>query len=183
MIDFGFGVCLGTLDDEWLHKIRGWRNDPRIFRWCRQDDLISKASHNKWFMDQGLDSTIRMYGVYEDGHNSWNLVGVAGLTSIDRIARKAEFSLYIDPDLHQKGLGFRALKTLLSHGFYNLGLNVVWGECLDGNPAIKRFEALGMVKEGTRRDFYFKDGRLWDAHLVSMTFDMWKVMAWNTLLS
>lgn len=144
-------------------------------RWCRQNDLISDVDQAGWYDRQSRDPMIKMYAVLD----SDTLIGVAGFTSIDRVNSHAEFSLYIAPDKHTQGYGRKALKTLLSHGFYNLGLNVIWGECLEGNRALNLFTELGMKQEGTRRKFYFKDGRLWDAHLISMTFEEWKGQAWS----
>jgi ribosomal-protein-alanine N-acetyltransferase len=104
-------------------------------------------------------------------------VGVAGLTSLSFANRRAEFSLYIAPKYHRHGLGKMALRLLLLHGFSNLGLNVIYGETFDGNPAAKMFESLGFVKEGTRRDFYWKDGKWLDAHLYSLKREEWTSQA------
>lgn len=163
MIDFGHGITLAPLDSGHLARIRLWRNDERIRTWCRQYDLISEQAHSEWFERQAKDPTIRMYAIYDNG-----IVGVCGLTSIDQVNRRAEFSLYIDPGRHGNGLGERALKTLLHHGFYNLGLNCIWGETFEGNPAAKMFERLGMKEEGRRRDFYYRNGRFIDARLFSV---------------
>jgi RimJ/RimL family protein N-acetyltransferase len=95
-------------------------------------------------------------------------LGVCGLTSIDLYNRHAEFSLYIAPQLQGDGLGTRALKTLLAYGFKTLGLNSIWGETFQGNHALKMFEQMGFKIEGSRRDFYFRDGKYIDAVLVSM---------------
>lgn len=105
------------------------------------------------------------------------MVGVCGLTSIDLHNRRAEFSLYIAPALHGQGFGRKGLELLLTHGFKNLGLNVIWGEVFDGNPAAKLFRRLGFVKEGTRREFYFRDGKFIDAHIVSLTAGEWELYA------
>ena len=112
-----------------------------------------------------------MYAVTVNGL----LVGAAGLTSLDFANRRAEFSLYVAPELQGKGVGRRALHCLLMHGFENLGLNVIWGETFDGNPAARMFESMGFVKEGTRRSFYWKDGKWTDAHLYAMKADEWKL--------
>lgn len=154
--------------------VRAWRNDWRVWRWCRQKDLISDADQADWFNRQSKDPTIAMYGVSataDDGKAQ--LVGVAGFTSIDYFNRRAEFSLYVRPDLHGAGIGRKALAVLLTHGFGNLGFGAIYGETLDGNPAARLFESLGFRHEGTRRQFYWKDGRQLDAHLYSILRDEW----------
>lgn len=164
MINHGFGVSFARVTEP-IDQLLSWRNDPRISHWCRQHDLISPNEHEAWFKAQENCPHTKMFEVWllDD------LVGVCGLTSIDYIHNRAEFSLYIDPERHGEGLGKKALKTLLKHGFDNYGLNRIWGESFHGNPAIKMFQDLGFEKEGTRRDFYFKGGKFIDAHLYSIS--------------
>lgn len=97
------------------------------------------------------------------------MVGVCGLTSIDKINQKAEFSLYIAPDMQHKGFGRAALALLLHHGFNDFNLNRIWGESFDGNPAQKMFARMGMQKEGTLRESYFRGGKFIDSHIWAIT--------------
>lgn len=106
-----------------------------------------------------------MYEVWHDD----GLYGVAGLTSIDWVNRRAEFSLYINPDCQSKGFGEAALRHLLKHGFEVLNLNLIWGESFDGNPAMRLFSRVGMRPMGVRRQFYFRDGKYLDAYLWDIT--------------
>lgn len=145
-----------------------WRNDPRVFKWCRQNDLINEVAHLKWFEKSSIDPTIKMYAIRTD---LFNIVGVCGFTSIDNLNKRAEFSLYIGPQHWGNGLGKASLYTLCSHGFNSYGFNIIWGETFEGNPAEKMFLDLGFKKEGTRREFYFRDGKFIDAHLYSIKKD------------
>lgn len=115
-----------------------------------------------------------MIGYDHAGKANIVTVGVCGFTSIDMTNRRAEFSLYTAPQFQGRGFGTQALRCLLTHGFGNLGLHVVWGEVFDGNPALEKFLSVGFQKEGIRRDFYFRDGKFIDAHLISMRSDEWK---------
>ncbi len=165
MVDFGLGVALDTM--ELWDKAREWRNDPKIWRWTRQNDLISEAQHFAWFDAQTKDPAIKMYSIREDAR----VVGVCGLTGINLANRNAEFSLYIATPFQGCGLGKKALLTLLAHGFRNLGLRSIWGETFANNPAQKTFREIGMQEDGIRRQFYFKDGEFWDAILFSILDD------------
>lgn len=166
-------ITLDTIDRADLPLLRRWRNDYRIWAWTRQSDLLNESEHEAWFDAQARDRSIRMYKIRATTADASQVVGVCGLTSIDWRIGRAEFSLYLAPDLHGKGLGKTCLALLLTHGFENLGLNLIWGETFDGNPAARMFEKIGMTKEGTRREFYLKDGRLIDAHLYSITAREW----------
>ena len=157
-------VNLNSLDRDCLSQIRRWRNCPSIMRWTRQNDLLNEIQHEAWFNKQALDPSIKMYGIFEDHE----LIGVCGLTSINLINRNAEFSIYLSPEFHGYGLGKEALYLLCKHGFDSYPLHIIWGESFDGNPAMKTFEQLGFVKDGIRREFYYRDGEMIDAHLYSV---------------
>lgn len=157
-------MILKPLDSMYLECYRLCRNHDNIRLWCRQVGLISVEDHKEWFDRQRKDSSIRMFHMEVDGV----FVGVCGLTSIDMISRRAEFSLYISPVEQGKGYSKPGLKALLRFAFDELGLNLVWGETFDGNRALKIFKKLGFRIGGYRREFYFKDGKFIGATLVSI---------------
>ena len=176
MIDKNHGVHLNPLTSNDMETLRNWRNNPKIYSWCRQTDLISDINQSKWFQSISNDPSIKMFMI----SHGINDLGVCGLTSIDYISRRAEFSLYISPEHQKKGYAKKALKTLLATGFENYNLNLIWGESFDKNPAIELFESLGMQYEGTRRQFYFKNGKYLDAHLYSITASEYEVQSWKS---
>jgi RimJ/RimL family protein N-acetyltransferase len=165
-------IELKPFDSVHLDVAFKWRNDERIWGWCRQNDLISWAEHLAWYQSMVCDDSIKMYAIV--CAQQLKPVGVCGLTSIDRINRRAEFSLYIGPENQGQGYAQAALKALISKGFHNHGLNCIWGETFAGNPAAVMFENIGFKKEGTRRQFYFRDGRFIDAHLYSILASEWE---------
>lgn len=169
MIDWKHGVTLGPLELHHLSQCHDWRNDYRIWATCRQNDLIAYDDQLEWYEKQRKDPSIRMYAIWA----AETLVGVCGLTSLDPWNRRAEFSLYIGPEHQKRGYAKAALKTLFDHGFRTLGLNLIWGETFDGNPADKLFDELGMRVEGTRREFYFREGKFIDAHLYALLSRDW----------
>ena len=167
------GLELRALDSIDAERVRAWRNDHRVWRWCRQLDLISDVAQRGWFERQAQDPSIRMYSVWLKIGDGGDLVGVCGLTSLDFVNRRAEFSLYVAPEKHRQGLGRAALTLLLDHAFANLGLDQVFGEVFDGNPALALFAELGFQLDGKRRAWYYKESRAWDAHLISITRSEW----------
>lgn len=148
-----------------------WRNDERIWKWCRQRTVLSWDQHEKWGKGLINESSIKMFCIYDINDV---FVGVCGFTDIDNVNRRAEFSLYIGPQFQGKGFAKDALSALFGHGFHDLGFNSIWGETFDGNPAIELFYKLGMKLEGTRRQFYFRSGKFIDCHLVGITRAEWE---------
>lgn len=161
---------LAPIDSTDLEMLRGWRNDPAIWWWCRQFDLISDAEQRLWYEALQKDKSQRLWKIIHAG----SAVGVGGLTSIDPINQKAEFSLYISPHWQNQGLARDALSQILTHGYNFLNLNMIWGECFAGNKAFELFKDMGFAIEGIRRDFYFRDGRFINAMLLSMSRGEWR---------
>lgn len=157
------------------------RNDENIWKWCRQFDVIDETSHKKWFERLATDRTISMYAIRSE--ELGDPIGACGLTDIDFINRRAEFSLYIMATYQKQGYGQKSLSALLEKAFNSYNLNIVWGETFDGNPAISTFEKLGFVKEGTRRQFYYRKGVYIDAHLYSISREEWSQQSRSALTS
>lgn len=172
-------LALAPLDYKDMELVRMWRNDYSIWKWCRQNDFISDYDQEKWYRQQAEDPSIKMYKIMVSSHDEKEdktklfPVGVCGLTSIDLAHHRAEFSLYIAPGYQGFNFGKMALTCLISHGFKNLGLHLIWCEVFDKNPAMSTYEELGFVYEGTRRHFYFKDGKHINAHILSIKEDEW----------
>lgn len=187
MIDYGHGVKLRRLFPEDMNQTYVWRNDMRVWHWCRQNDLLHPQGHDAWFRAQASDPTVTMFmieaipstivriaGDPAVDENTPQRVGVCGLTGIDLTNRRAEFSCYIGPEHQKNGYGRKALQTLFTHGFKNLNLNCIWGETFDGNSAARLFKRIGMKSEGFRRQFYFRDGEYKNAELFSVLASEWE---------
>ncbi len=176
MIDHGFGISLGPVSMAESSLLWHWRNDPAIYKWCRQFEPLEEWDHKNWLSSLAGREDLKMYIVIDPANST--VAGVCGLTSLDLINRRAEFSLYIDPEKHGRQLGTAALKTLCAHGFLALGLHHIFGETFEHNPAAKMFEKVGFKKEGTRRGFYWREGKFIDAHLYSVLAEEFRTK-WN----
>ena len=159
-------IFLNPIEESMLPSLKTYRNKYDTRRWCRQIGLLSDFDQNRWYKKINNDPTIKMFGIVED--LSGYLIGVCGLTSIDFINRHAEFSCYIEPDFRLRGYSEDALYLLFGFGFGELNLNLIWGETFEHNPARKLFAKIGMIEEGIRRDFYYKEGEYINAVLISI---------------
>jgi RimJ/RimL family protein N-acetyltransferase len=180
-----FDISLGPLDSTDVPTIRKWRNDPRIYSWCRQNDFISDIEQNCWFQRQTDDPSIRMYAIRgtigDRSINPQGIVGVAGLTSLRFGHSNAEFSLYIAPELQGLGFGKGALSLLLEHAFTHYPIEMIYGEVLAGNPALDMYQKLGFKLGGLRRRAYFKGGKFIDSIFVDILGEEWKANSSNIL--
>lgn len=171
MIDFHYGVRLDTIEFDDLEIMRQTRNFSMVNRWCRQCGLISTTEQGRWWEALSGDKTRKLYIIVNSNQER---VGVVGLTEIDHLNQRAEFSLLVNPKNQRKGYARAALYTILEHGFHDLNLNIVWGETYEGNPALNLFTSLGMTIDGVRPQHYFKGGKFLDAHMISMSSRMFK---------
>lgn len=152
-----------------------WRNDPAIYKWTRQNGLISWYDQGDWLEKIKDDPTIQMFGILNPNNI---FVGTCGLTSIDLIHGQAEFSLFIGPEFQKKGYGKQALIELLKYGFKHLRLHRIWGETFQKNPALKMFLQMGMRKEGYQLENYFKDGEFINSILVAILDSEARSQSW-----
>jgi RimJ/RimL family protein N-acetyltransferase len=151
------------------------RNEKNIYKWCRQVGPISWQKHQNWFQKQENDPSIEMFVLENKGYEH-RVVGVVGLTDIDYINSRAEFSCYIFKNHQGYGYAKLGLRSLFHYGFFDLGLNLIWGETFDENPAITLFKThLGMKVDGRRRDFYYRNGKFIDAILLSLKKSEWGI--------
>jgi len=168
MIEYDQDVFMVPLKEKNLERYRLARNDVDVRSWCRQVGEISEMQQAEWYKRQDQDPSIMMFEL----HNFSNgLIGVCGLTDIDHMNQRAEFSLYIFPKYRKRGLAQKGLKTLIKFGFNELNLNLIWGESFESNPARKMFKSLGFKETGFRPDYYFKNGIFLDAYLYCLRRD------------
>lgn len=165
-------ICLRRIERDDLPDLLNWRNDPSLMKYFRQVSELSEAEHLNWFEKMQLDKSVEMFKV-DAFDRCYTTIGVCGLTSIDYINSRAEFSLYIAPEFQREGYGKQALNLLLDQAFNKFNLHLVWGESFEYNPAREMFKKMGFIEEGARRDFYYKDGRYIDAYLYSITREEW----------
>lgn len=165
MIEYDKHKPISLTADVPIHIARDWRNNPEIWKWCRQYSLISSDEQFAWAEKIETDPSIKMFGVYEEDNAH---VGVCGFTSIDRHNRNAEFSLYIGKPFQGSGYGEKALRTLIRHGFEDWGFKRIWGEVFEDNPAMKMFDKIGFKHEGWLRSSYFRKGRYIDSRVISI---------------
>lgn len=172
MINYEHGVSLRPIDS--TSMLQEWRNDQGIRKWCREYRLITKNAQNTWL--NSLDEKNLMFTIWVEKdfsiHND-QPVGVCGLTNISYVHRTAEFSIYIALEFQRHGYATMALKTLFDYGFLECGMNRIYGETFDGNPGMVIYDKLGMIKEGTLKESYYKQGKFINSHIYRVLRSEW----------
>ena len=97
------------------------------------------------------------------------IVGMMGLSSIDKTNKNAEFGYWLGKPFWRKGFTFEAAKLMIEFGFKELELERIYAKVLTQNIAsAKLLEKLGFKHEGLLRRRMIRFGTWYDAHIYSM---------------
>jgi len=133
----------------------------------------SDAEVRKTIEEYNADEDKMMLGVrlLEDDR----LVGVAGFTEILWYNQVGTIFVGLgDTAIRGKGLAREAMALLIDYAFDELNLHRIQLMVVDYNEAaIKLYEKLGFVREGTYREFGLRDGKYYDQHLYGLLKQNW----------
>jgi diamine N-acetyltransferase len=164
-------VELRALEPQDVATTVGWRNDPEI-----RDQLLSfrfPVSHvmearfiERAIAGDGMEQCVA--GIVDLSDKA--LCGLVYLRDIDWISRNAAFGMMIGRrDRQRRGLGRRALRLMLQHGFDVLNLERIYLYVVDYNlPARKLYESNGFSYEGTLRQHVALAGRRHDLRVMGI---------------
>lgn len=156
------------------------------------DDL---PTMREWFRDRALAATWARHPVAPENHlagdladrfstfdreghfavldESGTLIGRIDFDDLEPIDRTAELSILIGAD-HGRGRGYGAdaCHTLIQHLFDDRQIVRVWLSVLAWNaPAIRLYEKLGFVHEGTLKELIWLDGSWHDLLIMGLLKD------------
>lgn len=125
-----------------------WMNDSRIYWSMNFVPPISLDNTINWYHNN-MNSNSRIDVALED---NGEVVAFGGLTNIDYRLRKAEFYVFVNPDMHGKGYGTKATFQICRYGFEILQLHKVFLYTNSSNiGAQKTYSKIGFKLEGVHR--------------------------------
>lgn len=127
-----------------------WMNNPMVYKTMHFVPPISLENTQKWY-ESNLNNNKRFDAAFEDEEGQ--LVAFGGLTNIDYTVRKAEFYIFVNPNMQGKGIGTAATKMLCKYGFDILQLHKIYLYTNGSNVGAKKtYEKVGFVLEGVHRE-------------------------------
>ena len=153
--------------------INEWRNNPEIISCLGAPyRYINPEVDNSWY-DNYLKNRATAVRCAIFDEDTSKLVGIVSLVGIDHLNQSAEFHILIGSEANQgKGAGTFATKEILKHAFLNLNLHRVELTVLESNKrAIRLYEKIGFVREGTKRAAKYKNGAFVDMYIYSLLKD------------
>jgi len=152
-------------------RILAWRNLPEVAAFMYTDHRISDAEHARWFAGALSDEARRYWIIELDGEP----VGLASLSDISTIQRRAEVALYLaDERVRGRGVGAAADGLVIRYAFEALGLEKLCAEVIATNePGIEVHRHHGFRIDGVLRGHVIKAGRRVDVVTLSLLRDDW----------
>lgn len=148
-----------------------WINDRSEVLWNAPYRPVNEAQHADWFeaIQRRKDTVI--FGIRL--LDSQRLIGTCQLHSINDIHRSAELQIRLgESEERGHGYGTEAVHLLLDFGFKDLNLHRVYVNVLGRNErALRLYEKVGFVREGTLREAAHIDGRYVDVVLLGILRD------------
>lgn len=166
-----FKIFLRAFEPADLALLNQWHNDDEINSLTGgRKYFVSSEYDRKWLDDKMLNNTRQVYcGICEK--ETGKLVGYTSLNDIDFANRKAFMGGLVigDKASRNKGYASKAAILLLNYGFFELGLNKIYGTCLsDHKTVLLTFMMLGFKKDGILRQDVFKGNKFHDLIMISL---------------
>lgn len=151
-------------------------NDPGVNKYLFMDLPVTLAGTISWYNRASTLPRLDLVFMNEEGH----CVAMAGLTDIHSLFRHAEFYIFVDPAQHGKGIGAAVTSWCLDYAFFVLRMNKVYLFTDPENAgAVRLYEKLGFVHEGTLRKQRVKDGVMRDKLLYGILREEWSIGGWR----
>lgn len=139
----------------------------QLFKWINNRELVlfnsfykpvHEISHIQWFQSIVERKDLIIFGIRLIGSDK--LIGSCQLFNIHCVYQSAELQIRIgDVDELSKGFGKEAVHELIEYGFFQLNLHRIYLQVFADNiRAIKAYEKVGFIKEGSHRQAAFING-------------------------
>ncbi len=166
----GERVLLRSLARDDSERLRAFVNAPAVMQFSNTYEPVHEVKQQAWF-EQALKSPHAVwFGLCDKTCDGTPLVGTCCLVDIDPIAGSAELRIRIgDTAAWGRKLGSEACALLIRYGFEERNLQRIWLRVYDHNPrAIRLYESLGFVTEGTLRRAAYIGGSWRDIRLMAL---------------
>ena len=167
-------IFLRALEIGDLERTYKWHSDENLFKTLGGPFRhVSMAAEKDWLLNKEKFSNleINLAICLIDTHQH---IGIISVRDIDWISRNGNLAgIFIgEPEFRGQGFGTDALKSIVKHCFFDLGLNRIYAQILESNIASqKMFEVCGFKIEGKLRQHSFKDGKFNNVILVGLCVD------------
>lgn len=146
-----------------------WLNEPDVTSGLASGTFPSTMSSLQKFVEQkSTDKNTVMLAICDKETNKH--IGNIKLDNFDWVSRTCELGILIgEKDFWGKGIGTEVCKLTIQYAFQQLNIRKVLLCVYSNNPgAIKVYEKLGFVNEGTLRQHIWSNGQYIDKHYMGL---------------
>jgi RimJ/RimL family protein N-acetyltransferase len=146
-----------------------WANDSEVTYYMFMGSMPNTTEQLEKEYEQILTSTRDVVFAIIDKESDAH-IGNVGLYSIQWIARSAELRIIIgEKGFWNRRYGTEATQLTVDYGFSKLNLNSIYlGVNAEHSGAIKAYENVRFVREGTMRQYIYRNSRYYDAIRMSI---------------
>ncbi|GAB4448510.1 MAG: GNAT family protein [Anaerolineae bacterium] len=171
----GKQVRLAPVRRDDLEQYAAWFSDPEVTTFVAPDvlRLFSYDDEVAWYEDMRKDKDLFTFAIRTLDDD--RLLGNCSLRINAWRNRSAVFGIAIgNKPYWGRGYGTEATRLLLEYGFGELNLNRVELEVFAFNTrAIRSYEKVGFVHEGTRRQALYRNGAYHDIYIMGLLRQEW----------
>lgn len=159
----GKSVILESINLEDIEIARNWRNNPKLKRFFRQNNDLTKSEQLSWFykISNPSNSTEILFKIVES--KSKEMLGIAGINYINWVNNNAQLSLYIGKDnlyVDKHGWAKEAACLIIKYAFEKFNVKKIICEVFDYDIAKKKLlEEIDFEHEGTFKSYVYKNGK------------------------
>ncbi|MBP2662832.1 MAG: pseudaminic acid biosynthesis N-acetyl transferase [Firmicutes bacterium] len=166
-------LMLRLLTEQDEHEVVAWRNQSDIINNLFSYKGLTINEHRQWYTNYLKDDTRIEFVITVK--ESEQKIGTIGLSSIDYRNQIAEYGVLLGTKQERgKGYAQEASVAILEYAFSELNLYKIKLKVFTDNmDAVKMYQKLGFVKEGTLRREVYKNGTFKDVTLMAILKDEW----------
>ncbi len=171
----GTNVFLTSVKDDDIDEIEKWFNNVEFLRYYDMIAAVPKSRRQVENMIKDYQDSYEKYIFAIRDKKTEKIIGIAGFDEIISSNGTATTFIGIGNNVYTgKGYGKESMMLLLDYGFnelnfYKIQLNVI----AYNGVAIKLYEKLGFMREGTYREFILRDGKRYDMYLYGLLRSEW----------
>lgn len=169
-------VTLRAIEIDDLDSLNRWSNSPELWKNLAGWHFpYSKLNTENWILNiNNNNSTNQIFAIDTIEHG---LIGTASLKNIDWKNRNAFHGMMLgDVETRGKGYALDTVMALMRYAFEELGLNRLDGCMIAYNKRSISFytKKCGWQVEGTRKNWFFKNGSYHDQIIVGITREQYE---------
>jgi RimJ/RimL family protein N-acetyltransferase len=172
----GEKVRLTAFRSEDMETITGWYQDETFIRLLQSSPAMPLTEHEWKKFYEELPSLKNEFHFAVRPLEGDELLGWIGLDGVIWNHRTASVVIgFGEAKNREQGFGYDALSLLLRFAFEELNLHRVYLSVFEYNQrAIRLYEKIGFMREGTQREALLRNGRRYDAYNYAMLEREWR---------